>query len=163
MNLTIRIRMPKDRSKLAMIEAVGPDGEILEGFDPPQSCLCLSDQEMATKHGNPSRDPLRPFGDACPGFYWVTVIPPAQNTHSYGSLRRLLLTPLSGPCVQAEANGRTGEEIHEGDENPYYTQWNFLRPTYGCVRVRQATLKGLLALIDKYSPGQVSADLTEAA
>ena len=161
MILTFNISLPKNRLLPGTLMAVSNEGEVL--LDPPRACLGLADSAAAVQHGNKDRDPLRPFGDTPLGRYRVTVIPAAQNTHSYGICRRLLLTPFQGPCVEAESNGRRGLEIHEGDENPNYVSWKFLRPTDGCVRVQRETMQASLARIDKHQPAEIWTNITEAA
>jgi hypothetical protein len=160
MRYTINVVLPADRTKLGTYTIVDVDGNVQFG---PVPCLGLADQATATAHNNPSRDPLFPFGDTPLGLYGVTVIPASSNTHSYGPNQRLLLTPISGPCVVAEdpQHMRDGLLNHGGDPNPAYTFWDSLRPTFGCVRLSNDNMAAAVQAIT--GAESVQENITEAA
>lgn len=110
-------------------------------------CLGKADNATAALHHNPTRNPLLPFGDTPLGTYKGTVIPPGSDTAGYGPSPRILLTPVSGDCVIAEKNLRAGLMCHAGDPNQAYTQWQGLRPTFGCVRFKNKDMATLMGIV----------------
>lgn len=98
-------------------------------------------------HNNPSRNPLLPFGDTPLGVFIGTVIPAGTDTAGYGPGKRILLTPVSGDCLTAEKNGREGLMCHSGDPNHAYTQWNGLRPTFGCIRLSNPDMAAIIVAV----------------
>lgn len=144
MELAITVRLHKDRYRL---------GEAALGAVNICPCLGISDNSQAIAHGNPSRNPLLPYGDTPTGVYTGTVIPPG-DVDGYGEYRRIFLTPVSGDGVLAEqAPGmRAGLLVHGGELNPLYTWWDGLRPTYGCVRVPDDGMKAIMEVVDD-NPG----------
>lgn len=103
--------------------------------------LGLSDNSAAKAHDNPMRDPLKPFGDTPTGVWIGTLFAASTDTHAYGPNKRLLLTPVSGDAKTAST--RTGIMCHGGDLNPFYKQWDGLRPTDGCLRFHDAEIKSI--------------------
>ncbi len=151
MNLTLKIDLWKDRSRLGSAHLVTAAGEELLG---PLDCLAISDNFAAIAHGNPLHDPLKQFGNTPTGLYLATLIPAAvADLNGYGPERRILLVPKAGPCVLAESepNNRSGLLCHGGALNPNYRAWHGLRPTFGCVRFTDAGMKSILAILDKYA------------
>jgi len=140
---TILIELPADRSKLGQISLKNQD-QLLWG---PAACYGKADGQSAADHGNPTRDPLKPFGDTPLGTYACVIGHPAVTpkiAHSYGPNGYIVLSPVSGPAKIAEQNGRFGLLIHGGDLNAA----GKLRPTFGCVRVPNDRLRFLMAKIE---------------
>lgn len=104
-----------------------------------------ADNQKAIEHGNPSRDPSKPFGDHPSGKYQVIevrTVDPADS-HSYGPFK-LVLKCLEGVALDAANNGRTDLEIHGGDPQADGVS---LRATYGCLRVSNAVIKMLAVAV----------------
>ncbi len=142
--MRIVIQLPADRRQLGVLRLLDASGKALLSAH----CLGLADRAAATAHGNPSRDPLKPFGDTPLGEYKCIVnFHPetvAATIHSFGPYGWIDLIPTAGPALQSAHNGRAGLRIHSGDPNPAYAQWNGLRPTYGCVRIPDADMLALM-------------------
>src|SRR5262249_4637698 len=124
-------RLPKDRTAEGALWVVGEDDRIQIG---PERCRGKSDNQTAIAHGNPSRDPLRPFGDHPLGTYRVTSVrrssgDPERWRH-YGPAF-LALEPVAGDALKAAQDGRTDLGIHGG----LVLENGQLRPTFGCLRV----------------------------
>lgn len=109
-------------------------------------CLGRSDDTRARAEGNPSRDPLRRFGDIPAGLYVARVEPRAMlPERTYGPHRPIRLIAKHGPAVIAvERNGRTGLLQHGGDLGPT----GLLRPTHGCVRTANEDQARILEILD---------------
>ena len=123
---------PKDRMSEGVIEFFR-DEKLLGSF----RCLARSDSSAASAHGNPTRDPMRPFGDLPAGIYRaIKTIPAADRAaerRSYGTQPRFVLTPLSGPALLSVQ--RWGLLIHGGDLG----RGGALRPSHGCLRWDDST------------------------
>jgi L,D-transpeptidase-like protein len=129
----IQARVPKDRLAEGTVEILDAAGSVIAG---PFECRAKADNAGAAQHGNPTRDPLRPFGDHPSGSYVVQAIEHGKSpAHTYGPVF-MLLDPTDGDALQARRNGRTGLAIHGGD--PSATM--MLRPTFGCLRVSNAAI-----------------------
>ena len=114
-------------------------------------CICLgkADNDAASAHGNPSRDPTRAFGDTPCGTYGIAVGTVEQPEHAYGPHPVIHIVPLTGDGIERARNERMqpyqlGLLIHSGPLNAA----GQLRPTHGCLRVHdddQAKLVEMLA------------------
>ncbi len=120
-------------------------------------CLALSDNQAAVDAGNPTHDPLKPMGDLPTGTYRCQIVNAGDPVHSYGPHRRLLLTGINGDALTAMAV-RSGLMVHGGDLNPAYTWWGGLRPTHGCLRLKDEDMAALLGLLS----GEIEMTVTEA-
>ena len=140
MNLTLNVSLKQDRTKLGYATMVDADGTVLLDTVP---VLAKADNATAAAHGNPDRDPQKPYGDTPTGLWTATVIPPGGDEHAYGPIRRLLLAPKSGPCTTAK---RESIECHGGDLNMAYLQWKYLRPTHGCLRFTNSDIATITQL-----------------
>lgn len=132
--LTVEVRLPKDRTKLGTLSC----GDF--------SCACLgkSDNLTAKKNGNPGRDPLKQFGDTPLGTYTVSIGPVAWPVTAYGIHPVLRIDPTGGDALVAESEGkRSGLLIHGGALNHH----GQLRPTFGCIRVRNEHQKELVSRV----------------
>lgn len=134
--MTINISLHKDRTSLGTLTC----GSLMA------PCLALSDNTAAVAAGNPQHDPLKTDGDLPTGTYACQVIAAGLPQHSYGPHGRLLLTGLTGDAL-AVVGVRFGLMVHGGDLNPAYTWWQGLRPTHGCLRLKDEDMAALLALL----------------
>lgn len=129
--LTIQVTLPRDRTRL---------GTLICG-DFTCACLGKSDSLTAHKNGNHSRDPLKQFGDTPLGTYTVSIGPVGWPMSSYGTHPVLTMDPTGGDALVAESVGkRSGLLIHGGALN----REGKLRPTFGCIRVRNEHQKELV-------------------
>lgn len=96
----------------------------------PFPVLGKADSRMAARHGNPARDPVKPYGDTPTGTYrlasWSPV--PAGKQARFGALW-FPLVGQSGQARRAVEGGRSGLMIHGG-------RGDRLVATYGCLRLR---------------------------
>lgn len=72
-----------------------------------------------------------------------------EKQRSYGPYGAVRLKPISGNAVLAEVLGRSGLLIHggaPGDQNTWPSRLG-LRPTRGCIRLSNADMKELIALL----------------
>ena len=144
-DLVIRVEMSTDRDQIGSLSLETAGGRRLAG---PFSAYGRSDNRAAGAHGNPTRDPVRPFGDTPTGSYAVpravaTGPGTAYVPRSYGPNGALVLKPTGGQAAQAAANGRVGLLIHGGDPGTA----GRLRATHGCIRLSNADMAALMAAI----------------
>lgn len=139
----IVIALPHDRSQPGILRVLEEDGrEVLR-----VPCLGKADNLGAANHGNPSRDPRKPFGDLPTGSYAIRGLSPVDATdpeeiNRYGPHGKFVLEPLSGDAFAGKENGRYGLLIHGG----LPAAGQKLRPTYGCARLFDADMAQLVAL-----------------
>lgn len=120
----------------------------------PMACLGKADNYAATQHQNPTRDPLRAYGNTPTGQYRCTLEPAAPSDpgdlRSYGPNKRILLTPTGGQALRAANAGDPGEPddghraglmIHGGAPGDR----GGLRPTHGCLRLSNDDMAALVA------------------
>lgn len=136
----IIIHLKTDRS----IPGVLGVWDSINGIGQMFRCLGESDSDTAHIHGNPTRDPLKPYGNVPTGTYRADIIYPTPVTEatlrSYGPGPLILLTPVSGDALKAN---RPGIAIHGGATGAPMPV-NDLRPTYGCIRTDDSTIATLL-------------------
>ncbi len=141
--MNIEIKLQKDRTIPGLLIATKSTGERIQ-----MRCLGLADLTAALAHGNPTLDPLKPFGNLGTGTYqgYLTVAAPntPQDLRSYGPYRRIALHGISGDALKGKLNGRAGELIHGGA--PSAT--GGLRPTHGCARVDDVNMELLAEFCD---------------
>jgi len=115
-------------------------------------CLGMSDHYMAAKHGNPTGNPLLPFGDTPTGGYACTysaILGDAQFLHSYGPNGIISMVGQEGQALAAYQGigwpgspdykpARVGIDIHGGDPIPGTAVG--LRVTDGCIRVANPSM-----------------------
>lgn len=152
MKATIKVSLLRDRTKLGTVLAMDEDGQILAG---PFPCLAISDNAAAVSAGNPRHDPLKTDGDLPTGTYRCVIIAPGLPTHSYGPGKRIMLTGIAGDALTvSKPDAVSGKPIrsglldHGGDLNPAYTWWQGLRPTHGCLRLKNEDMAVLVAAVE---------------
>jgi hypothetical protein len=156
MRTEILVILPADRGRLGRL-LVEREGRTVFG---PAPCFGRSDDRMACARGNANRDPLKPFGDTPLGVYRCHLGAAAATpalVRSYGPHGWVALDPVSGPALQAKKNGRFGLLIHGGDRNAA----GKLRPTYGCVRLSNRDMGGLMSRLREAGGNQVSCRVEE--
>ncbi len=129
---------------------------VLSAGDFHCACLGKSDNKAAVAAGNPTRDPLKGYGDIPTGTYRARVIVANVNKKSFGPHERLDLTPVSGNALQAFKNGRAGLQVHGGDTNTA----GGLRATHGCLRLSNEDQAKLIALV-KEAGGECDLEVIE--
>jgi len=120
-------------------------------------CYGQADLMAAIQHGNPQRDPLKPYGDTPLGRYRAvlgTVTPPLR---SYGPHRVIELQPIDGDALKAAHAGRDGLWIHGGAPAP---DGIGLRPTHGCVRLSDRNQGELVSLLEAAGVAACECEIT---
>jgi hypothetical protein len=132
--IRIEVLLAKDRHREGTLTV--EDGRVFR-------CLGISDSTAAQAHGNPARDPRKPYGDIPTGEYHASRQAPkngnAADIRTYGDGVVFSLTPISGDALIGAANGRDGILIHGGATGAPMPS-NALRPTHGCLRVDDSTI-----------------------
>lgn len=151
---SISINVPANRTQLGELSLLADDGTVIAG---PFAAYAKADGHTATANGNPTRNPLLPFGDTPNGTYIVIGLEATgpgttRDAHSYGPNGAIRLEPTSGDALISAGLGRQFLLIHGGDLNP----GGDLRPTNGCVRLSD---DDMLALVNAIS---VEASITAA-
>jgi hypothetical protein len=176
MNSLLMVSLPRDRTRTGTIELwpaavftvpLPATPAPAEPLKPrlnagPFACLGKSDNEAAIDAGNPSRDPLRPFGDFPLGEYSGQLVelpsPPGPVfEREYGPYGYIVLTAVAGDALQAQKNGRYGIRVHAGDPYPS----GGLRPTHGCLRLSNADFLELRQAIEALGPQALTLQATE--
>ncbi|BCW89981.1 hypothetical protein sos41_31490 [Alphaproteobacteria bacterium SO-S41] len=136
---SIKITLPRNRANPGTLSVLDAAGR--EQLTVP--CLGKAAGEIATKAGNPSRNPLKRRGDTPLGTYLAHVGAAAFGRYmkSYG-LGWIPIDPIGGDAQKAEDAGRTGLAIHGGRGNGPK-----LIPTAGCVRVGDADFAKISAAL----------------
>jgi len=139
--MVITAQIPKDRIGHGTITWEGGFGR----------CRGKADNQKASEHGNPTRDPRRPWGDHPAGHYVVTGVRTVivGQDHSYGPVKiDIQPADLSSDdeCATREnaEGGDDGILIHGGDPQADGVS---LRATYGCLRVSNETARALALVI----------------
>lgn len=143
MSILISVQLLKDRTQIGSLSVADDAGTALAG---PFDAFGKADNAAAKARGNASRDPTRSFGDTPTGRYRGFVNNLARtpaNDRTYGPQSIISLDPVSGQAKVAKTNGRFGLLIHGGDLNAA----GKLRPTFGCVRLSNASMKSMLKAI----------------
>jgi hypothetical protein len=139
------VEVPSDRTKIGTIRLLADNGILIVG---PFSVFAKADNRTASRNGNPSRNPLFPFGDTPTGRYRVPGLEAtgpntSRNAHSYGPHGAIRLDPTEGDAAVAKGLGREYLLIHGGDPNTA----GLLRPTNGCIRLSNDDMRTLVAAI----------------
>jgi hypothetical protein len=151
-------RLPKDRLGEGTLDFTHPGVPILGcSIVAPVvvrfRCRGKADNATAAAHGNPSRNPRRPFGDHPLGKYRVTLVRASvSELYSFGPWK-FDVQPLnpdgSDECAareRAEA-GDDGILIHGGTPGPAGS--NSLRAAFGCLRIENDAAHFMAPLVQK--------------
>lgn len=145
--------VPRNRARCGRAMLVAADDTVRLG---PFRVLATANRRQARRHGNPERDPRRPFGHPPTGSFLVAgslppgVVPNPRRRRRFGRLGALVLAPERGVALEALANGRRHVYLHGG---PLDNKGR-LRPTLGGFRVRNHDLERLFrAMNDAFAAG----------
>jgi L,D-transpeptidase catalytic domain len=146
----IEVSLPTNRQEIGTLRILNLDNGRTLLADIP--VLGRADRAAAAAHGNPSRDPLRPYGDTPLGTYQVVRVHTtgpntAYSPDSYGPNGGIRLEPTGGDAFVARANGRTGLMIHGGRDRGN----GRLVPTNGCLRVSDADMQRIIDTLVNHS------------
>lgn len=143
--MTLTVTFPTDRAQQGTLRAFVGNTQVGEW-----PCLGKADNAKAKASGNPTRNPLKQFGDTPTGTWKVRVGIVQTDIATYGTLAPYTLWPTGGQALESHSpeNRRTGIWIHGGALN----KAGGLRPTYGCIRVHDATMAALQDLTRKHGP-----------
>lgn len=152
---TIKVTLPRGRqfpgSLRLTTTSVGGANTELTLFG-PIPVLGRADSADAARHGNPDRNPLKPYGDTPTGTFACTVVGAGDSLRSYGPHGRILLRAVGGAALLAAGDGlaittddghRAGLMIHGGAPG----NGGGLRPTHGCLRLSNENMAALLAVL----------------
>ena len=140
--MTLRAILPRDRNFLGKL--IGFDNG-LKIFECP--VLGKADNARAAREGNPTRDPLKPFGDTPTGLWKCGKRGPVDPATTYGVHPVLTMLPVSGDALLAST--RSGIWLHGGSLGRNKAT-GFLRPTFGCLRVSDKDMGMLWGLAKKH-------------
>lgn len=141
----IIIELPEDRNCVGSLRLVNDKGVDVAG---PFAACGRADRKTAGDRGNPTGDPLKPYGDTPYGTFAVVDIVKtgegsAFNRRDFGEHGAIRLKPAEGDAALAGRAGRTGFMIHAGEAAPR----GGLKPTNGSVRLADEDLRALLEAI----------------
>lgn len=144
--MKISIKLPKNRVNEGLLQVMNDDAVLAEF-----PCLGKADNGAAKLVENLDRNPLKPFGDTPLGT-WTAEFDRGigLEERTYGEFGVFKLTPTSGDALTSHQPpyNRKGIWIHGGVPGIYGN----LRPTYGCIRVRDKVIKEILNLIKIHGP-----------
>ncbi len=136
--MTLRAVLPKDRNIPGELIALDDDGNVIHHCP----VLGRADNAKARQMGNPTRNPLLPFGDTPTGLYRCRKHGPVAPASTYGIYPVIVLTPISGDALRSYGGTRprAGLWMHEGDPGAL-AAWAYLRATYGCLRISRDDMR----------------------
>lgn len=143
---TLLIVVPRGRAYCGRATLVGADGNIGAG---PFRTLATASARIARKNGNPTCDPLRPFGHPPVGSFIVAGSLPPTYRHPrrpgrFGAVGALLLKATGGDALASLSLGRTLFVLHGGPLDAAKR----LRLTRGGVRMSDPDLLSLLRALN---------------
>ena len=135
--LYMKVSVPEARNGTAVVEFGSGGSRLATGL-----AVASASAPLATKHGNPSCDPMRPWGHPPIGGYALLAqgAVPAGCELEYGP-HMLVFQPMSGKALEAEAFGRLLLPVYAGPSG----KDGRLRPTQGGLRLQQDQFDMLLA------------------
>ena len=144
-DLLLLVELSEDRDRTGTLALREASGRLVAG---PFAASGRADDRWAARHGNPGRDPAKPYGDVPAGEYEVARVVPTGNATghkagTYGPNGALALRPVGGQAKVAEGNGRAGLLVHGGPPGPD----GRLRPTHGCIRLADRDVAALVAAV----------------
>jgi hypothetical protein len=155
----INIQLGANRDRTGYLSVCDDLGRVFLG---PFPVSARAADSIASENGNPTREPVLPFGDPPTGRYKVVgAIPTGQGTpyrgDLYGEMGAVVLAPISGDAALADACGRFQILIHGGRP----ADDGRLRVSSGNFRVFDYDLKILIDLVET-SAGVVVVDCSES-
>lgn len=124
--IELDVRLPANRWNRGTLRVVDRERQVLA--DMP--VLGKADNERAAKAGNPTRDPVRPYGDTPAGSYAPARLELFDRPRERYGRGWIAMEGVDGDALTAKENERSGLYLHAGRGNER------LVPTYGCLRVR---------------------------
>jgi hypothetical protein len=141
------VSLPANREFEGRLTLEEENGRVLAG---PFPVCGLADRAAAGRHGNPSGQPLLPYGDTPLGRYRIAGIHATGRKTSlsaelFGPHGVIVLTPTAGDAALADANGRFCIAIQGGTLGP----GRRLRPTNGSLRLTDKDQRALVRALRK--------------
>jgi hypothetical protein len=139
--LTLVVRVPDGHNRTAMATLRDGPRTVLKDF-----AVAVPLAGLGQQHGNPTGDPLRPFGPVPRGDYSLVALAPtpADGVAEYGA-HLLAFEPQSGPALDAESFGRLVLLAYAGPSGRELR----LRRTQGGLRLTVAMVN---AIVSKLTP-----------
>jgi uncharacterized membrane protein YgcG len=149
--LNIKVRVPEKRGSTAVVEIRSGLSKIADGV-----AVASASADLAARHGNPHRDPLRPWGHPPLGSYRLLAQGPAPAgcDAEYGG-QLLVFQPESGEALEAESFGRLLLLAYAGPA----AKGGLLRPTQGGLRLEQKIFDALLATLAAHPQALLQIDV----
>lgn len=138
--MEIKVRLPKDRIAEGTIEWTGS----------PRSYPCRgkADNQAAMDHGNPERDPRKPFGDHPAGEYVATEVQKrGPEDATFGPYRIIVQPAGQGDEARAREDAEPGDDGIMAHGGKLQADGVSLRATHGCLRVHNTTIVKLAAAV----------------
>ena len=148
--------LPRNRNIPGELVALDDDGNVIHRCP----CLGKADNAKAAEMGNPTRNPLLPFGDTPTGLYRLTKAGPWSPASTYGVHPVVVMNPISGDALRA-ASTRSGIWLHGGAPGRN-SATAFLRPTHGCLRVADDDMRQIWLLAATFGEPE-TLEVVEAA
>jgi len=141
----ITIQLGANRDRTGYLSVCDDQGRVFVG---PLPISARAADSIASENGNPTREPVLPFGDPPTGRYRVVdAIPTGQGTpyrgDLYGDAGAIVLAPVSGDAALADACGRFQLLIHGGRPSDD----GRLRVSSGNFRLFDHDLKSLIDVV----------------
>jgi hypothetical protein len=135
----LRAVLPRNRNVPGELVALDDDGNVIHRCP----VFGKADNAKAAEMGNPTRNPLLPFGDTPTGVYRLTKAGPWSPASTYGIHPVIVMNPISGDALKASK--RSGIWLHGGAPGRA-AAWAYLRPTLGCLRVADDDMRQIWLL-----------------
>jgi hypothetical protein len=136
--MILRATLPKNRDIPGELVALD-DGAVIHRCP----VLGRSDNARARQEGNPTRNPLLPFGDTPTGLWQCSKRGPVSPASTYGVHPVVVMNPIGGDALRASK--RCGIWLHGGAPGRAAV-WAYLRPTFGCLRVADDDMRQIWLL-----------------
>jgi hypothetical protein len=130
--------LPSDRRLAGEYRLFNAAGNVVHAG----ACLGKADNLRAAQEGNPSRDPIEPYGDTPLGGYVPAKVSRFDPPHHRMGAVAIPLEGADGDALQARVRGkRAGLFIHAGRGD------GRLVPTFGCLRLRDQDMAAVARII----------------
>lgn len=145
--MKISVLLPRDRTRPGTLFLFSGTVEIFSA-----DCLGKADNAQAAKNGNPTRDPVRPWGDTPTGTYHPVKVRRFEPEHATLGPYAIPLLGAGGQALEActarpDKPARTELYVHATRTNDAGRGEDRLIPTYGCLRLEDGDMKALVEAI----------------